>query len=65
MGRRLKATPAANVTRPKPKEVVVRNVAHPATWTQALKLAGGDKSRLKVVSMGRIEILPPARHKQA
>ena len=61
MGRRLKATPDANATRPKKQPVEVRNVAHPATWKQALKLAGGDKSRLRVLSMGRIEILPPKR----
>ena len=65
MGRRLKATPGANATRHKTEPVEVRNMAHPATWKQALKLAGGDKSRLKVLSMGRIEILPPPRHRQA
>jgi hypothetical protein len=63
MGRRLKATPGANVTRHKPKPVEVSNIAHPATWKQALKLAGGDKSRLKVLSQGRIEVLPSPRHR--
>jgi hypothetical protein len=61
MGRRLKATPDANVTRPKPKPVEVRNIAHPSVWKAALRLAGGDKSRLRILSQGRIEVMPKHR----
>lgn len=57
MGRRLKATPNANATRPKPSEVEVRNIAHPRVWATAINLAGGDKSRVKVESFSRVEVV--------
>lgn len=56
MGRRLKATPEANVTRPKPAEVVVRNIAHPAVWKTALSVAGGKTDRVKVVKYGHVVV---------
>lgn len=57
MGRRLKATPDANVTRHKAEPVEVRNIAHPRVWALAMQLAGGDKQRVKVVSAGHVEVL--------
>ena len=64
MGRRLKANDPTKATRPKPADVEVRNIAHPRVWATAINLAGGDKSRVKVETFGKVEVLvmetPPA-----
>ena len=57
MGRRLKASDPTKATRHKPTDVEVRNVAHPRVWATAINLAGGDKSRVKVETFGRVEVL--------
>lgn len=57
MGRRLKATPEANVTRPKPEPVEVRNIAHPKLWALAIQMAGGKPERVKVVSACHLEVI--------
>lgn len=56
MGRRLKATPEANVTRPKKSEVQVRNIAHPKVWKTALNVAGGNAALLVVVKYGEVVV---------
>lgn len=61
MGRRLKASDPSKAARHKAGPVEVRNIAHPATWKKALKLAGGDTSRIVVHSWGRISVMPPAK----
>lgn len=57
MGRRLKASDPTKATRPKPAPVEVRNIAHPRVWALAMQLAGGDASRVKVVSAGHVEVV--------
>ena len=57
MPRRVKAHNPTKATRPKPAEVEVRNIAHPRVWATAITLAGGDKSRVKVESFGRVEVV--------
>lgn len=63
MGRRLKASPPPKATRRKPEEVHVRNIAQPGVWETALKLAGGDASRIVVRSWGRVDVMPPPKEK--
>jgi hypothetical protein len=59
MGRRLRASNPRKAARHKAQPVEVRNIAHPTMWKTALKMAGGDPSRIVVHSWGRIEIMPP------
>lgn len=47
MVRRTRAN-AGKVTRHKPAEVEVRNIAHPKVWKTALAIAGGNASLIKV-----------------
>lgn len=54
MARRLKATPDANVTRHKPEPVEVRNVAHPAVWATAIKVADGKADRIAVETFTKV-----------
>lgn len=63
MGRRLKASDASKATRRKPEPVQVRNIAQPGVWQTAMKLAGGDASRIVVRSWGRVEVMPPSKAK--
>ena len=56
MVRRTKAHNPTKATRPTPSDVEVRNVAHPRVWATAIHLAGGDKSRVKVETWGRVEV---------
>jgi hypothetical protein len=58
VGRRLKASNPTKATSHKPQPVEVRNIAHPGVWQTAMKIAEGDTSRLKVVSMGRVDVMP-------
>lgn len=57
MGRRLRASNPRKATQHKPSDVEVSNIAHPRIWATAISLAGGDKSRVKVESFGRVEVL--------
>lgn len=57
MGRRLKATPTANATRPKAAPVEVRNIAHPRIWAIAMKVADGDPKKIEVVTPTRLVII--------
>lgn len=57
VGRRLKATPEANVTRPKKEPVEVRNIAHPKVWKTALGIAGGKSELLTVIRYGEVSVL--------
>lgn len=57
MGRRLRASAPTKATRHKAEPVTVRNIAHPRVWALAIKLAGGDKERVKVVSAGHVEVV--------
>lgn len=54
MGRRLKATPDANVTKTKPAEVQVTRLAHPKVWALAIKLANGNKDNITVESYSKV-----------
>lgn len=57
MARRLRASDPTKATRHKAEPVEVRNIAHPRIWATAISLAGGDSSRVKVESFGRVEVL--------
>lgn len=59
MGRRLKANDPTKVTRHKPAEVEVRNIAHPRVWATAITLAKGDKDRVTVEGYVRVVVTLP------
>lgn len=56
MGRRLRASNPRKATSPKHAEVEVRNIAHPRVWATAIRLAGGDKGRVKVEGWSKVEV---------
>ena len=57
MGRRLKASDPTKATRPKPAPVEVRNIAHPAIWKTALRVAEGKTERISVESYTRVTVI--------
>lgn len=56
MVRRQRAHNPAKATSPKHAEVEVRNIAHPRVWATAIRLAGGDKGRVKVENWSKVEV---------
>lgn len=56
MVRRVRASNPTKATRPKPAPVEVRNMAHPKVWATAIKLAGGQKERVTVVSYSCVSV---------
>lgn len=56
MGRRLKASDPTKATSPKTQPVEVRNIAHPAVWALALKIAGGNAALITVETFSRVHI---------
>ena len=56
MARRQRAHNPTKATSPKHAEVEVRNIAHPRIWQTAIRLAGGDKGRVKVEKWSKVEV---------
>lgn len=59
MGRRLRASNPSKAAQHKAQPVEVRNIAQPGVWKTAMRLAGGDASRIVVRSWGKVEVIPP------
>ena len=56
MARRLKASNPTKATRRKAEPVAVRNIAHPAVWKTAMRVAGNKRELITVESWGRVVV---------
>lgn len=56
MARRLKASDPTKATRRKIEPVAVRNIAHPAVWKTAMKVAGNKRECITVEAWGRVVV---------
>ena len=56
MARRLKASNPTKATSRKPQPVAVRNIAHPAIWKTAMRVAGNKRECITVEAWGRVVV---------